>query len=354
MAASRQGLGAALGTWMQPGGLDARALPTPEAGIERWRTLWQSLFEPLRLELLSSEQTLAIQSAQALHPGKQAWALPAGRLLIACPPDSLSQLPVEPTSPVPAAWLLQPRSSNPGYGFWDAELAQTLLRLLPKATSATSSCAQSLAYRQGQEEERLRLAQDLHDDLGARLLSMLCLARDPQLERLIRMALQDLKTLTRGLAKSDCTLRHATAEWRHELMQRTSLARCSLHWQVDMEGDYPLDAPRWSALSRVLRELVNNALAHGQAKNLDICISLQREGQQDASLLLRVSDDGLGGEPSTWSAGLGVSGVRRRARQLGAQVHWQRKQPNGIECTLRIPLPGNTAPVVPTSTHDSH
>jgi signal transduction histidine kinase len=89
---------------------------------------------------------------------------------------------------------------------------------------------------------------------------------------------------------------------------------------------------QWSALTRVLRELVSNTLAHAQASTIQIEIRLD-----GGNLALAVHDDGVGRQPQGWSHGLGLGGVRKRVKQLGGDVVWRERQPHGIACSVRVP-----------------
>ncbi|WP_157266829.1 sensor histidine kinase [Azohydromonas aeria] len=200
--------------------------------------------------------------------------------------------------------------------------------------SAPAFTAEDLrrAAEAARREERLRLAQDLHDDLGARLLALLVHADDARSAEALRLALQDLKLLTRGLAAGCHRLLHAEAEWRAELHRRLADAGCALAWRFEADADLDLGVAQWSALTRVLRELTSNAIAHARATRVDIewrCAGRRLE--------LTVRDDGPGGDPQQWAHGLGLSGVRRRVRDLGGEVTWQPCAPRGIECRVVVP-----------------
>jgi len=207
----------------------------------------------------------------------------------------------------------------------DARLADRVVEQLRRAM------AYDQAVERGRHEERQRLAQDLHDDIGARLLTLMYQAPNPELEDYIRHTLQDLKTLTRGLAASEHRLSHAAAEWKADLSQRLSAAQAQLGWACSFDSDLLLSVVQWSALTRVLRELVSNSLYHGNATRIDV--SLQFEGE---SLRLIVADDGKGRTPLAWAHGLGLGGVRKRVKLLGGQVVWRENEPRGIVCEVRV------------------
>jgi signal transduction histidine kinase len=207
----------------------------------------------------------------------------------------------------------------------DTRLADRVVEQLKRAVAFDQ------AVEQGRSEERARLAQDLHDDIGARLLTLMYKAQSPEMEDYLRHTLQDLKTLTRGLAAPSHRLSHAAAEWKTDITQRLTAAHCDLAWSFSFDRDMMLSVVQWSALTRVLRELVSNAIAHAQASQVDIDFTLQ-----DERLVLTISDNGVGRNPHAWSHGLGLGGVRKRVKQLGGEVEWAENAPIGIVCRVRI------------------
>jgi len=207
----------------------------------------------------------------------------------------------------------------------DARLTNRIVEQLRRAV------VYDKAVEQGRGEERLRLAQDLHDDIGARLLTLMYKAQSPEMEDYVRHTLQDLKTLTRGLAASNHRLSHAAAEWKADLTQRLTAAHVELSWSCEIDDDVLLSVTQWSALTRVLRELVSNAIAHSQAQRVDIDFRLDND-----RLHLIVSDNGIGRDPKSWSHGLGLGGVRKRIKQLGGEVEWRDFYPHGISCSVTV------------------
>jgi signal transduction histidine kinase len=207
----------------------------------------------------------------------------------------------------------------------DARLTDRIVEQLRRAVAFDK------AVEQGRNEERLRLAQDLHDDIGARLLTLMYKAPSPDIEDYIRHTLQDLKTLTRGLAAPSHRLSHAAAEWKADLTQRLAAAQIALDWTFEFDDDVMLSVVQWSALTRVLRELISNTIAHSLAQRVGIEFRLHED-----RLDLVVSDDGSGRNPRAWSHGLGLGGVRKRVKQLGGEVAWREAEPSGIACEVTI------------------
>ncbi|MBT9489067.1 MAG: histidine kinase [Rubrivivax sp.] len=208
----------------------------------------------------------------------------------------------------------------------DARLTDRIVEQLRRAV------AYDQAVERGRTEERLRIAQDLHDDIGARLLTLMYKAPDPEIEDYLRQTLLDLKTLTRGLAAADHRLSHSIAEWKSDIQQRLTAAHIELAWSFSHDHDPALSVVQWSGLTRVLRELVSNAIYHARATRLEIQASLQ-----GPMLRLSVADDGEGRNPQDWSHGLGLGGVRKRVKQLGGEVAWRENGAQGIVCEVVLP-----------------
>jgi signal transduction histidine kinase len=208
----------------------------------------------------------------------------------------------------------------------DARLADRIVDQVARAIDFDQ------AVERGRTEERVRIAQDLHDDIGARLLTLMYQAPTPEMEDYLRHTLKDLKTLTRGLAAANHPLSHAVAEWKADITQRLVAADCELAWSFSFERDFDLGVVQWSALTRILRELVSNAIAHAHATRVEIAGDIER-----GSLSLTVADNGIGTDPAGWSHGLGLGGVRKRVKQMGGDVQWARNTPQGIVCRVVVP-----------------
>jgi signal transduction histidine kinase len=207
----------------------------------------------------------------------------------------------------------------------DARLASQVLEQIVRAV------AYDQAVERGRSEERARIAQDLHDDIGARLLTLMYQAQNPGMEDYIRQTLKDLKTLTRGLAATDHHLSHAVGEWKADITQRLVAAHIELHWSFQYDHDLALSMTQWSALTRILRELVTNAIYHANAAHVTI------EGKlEDGAFYLTVSDDGRGTDPRLWAHGLGLGGIRKRVKTLNGDVTWLQQPTGGVRCEVKV------------------
>lgn len=281
----------------------------PERVGERLAQLLRELFEPLEV----------LPASRPLH---RAHVVADGSTLLVPVPDLSG-------GDRASSGVLMLRYAHRGKRMFTAEderLADRVVEQLKRAVAFDK------AVEHGRNEERVRLAQDLHDDIGARLLTLMYKTSDPDTEQYLRHTLQDLKTLTRGLAAANHLLSHAAAEWKADLSQRLVAANCRLDWSFAFDRDITLSVVQWSALTRVLRELASNAIAHAHATRLVIeCV------YDGGVLTMRVSDNGDGCNPQAWSHGLGLGGVRKRVKQLGGQVVWRENPDRGIYCLVQIP-----------------
>ena len=286
----------------------------PEQAARQIGHLLREMFDPLEL----ARSARAAPRVRVTHDGTT---------LLVPLPDWPAAGQAAPARPAGTLVLRHARRGRRLFTREDAQFTERLIEQLRRAV------AYDRAAEQGRSEERLRIAQDLHDDIGARLLTLMYKAPDPEIEEYIRHTLQDLKTLTRGLAASSHRLSHAAAEWKADLTQRLHATGCDLQWAFSIDRDLTLTVVQWSALTRVLRELANNIISHARATQVEITAQLEQ-----GRLTLVVSDDGVGRAPETWSHGLGLGGVRKRVKLLGGQVAWNERAPRGIRCEVRVPL----------------
>ena len=246
-----------------------------------------------------------------------------------------SDWPTDPPSSLmddaqPEARLIVLRFAERGKRLFTADDARLADRIVEQLRRAV---AHDRALEQGRSEERSRIAQDLHDDIGARLLTLMYKSPNKEMEDYVRHTLQDLKTLTRGLAATSHLLSNAAGEWKADIAQRLGPTGCELEWTFTQDAEVQLNVVQWSGLTRILRELVSNIIAHAKAHRTSIVADLS-----GGTLHLTVADDGVGGTPGEWSTGLGLGGIRKRVRMLGGQIAWHRNQPTGVRCEVSVPL----------------
>ncbi|NTV94675.1 MAG: histidine kinase [Thiobacillus sp.] len=210
----------------------------------------------------------------------------------------------------------------------DVAFAQALCTLLAEAAANRD------AYERGASEERRRVYSDLHDDIGAKLLSLVVGAESPQRADTARAALQDLRDVVTHSSRDPVPLSEWLADWRAEMEGRLSAAGLNLVWRQAFDLPLVVVAPPTAMhLGRILREGASNVLRHAQASTLTVAIQ-SLSGELDISM----TDDGRGLPEPIQRPGKGLINMRKRAEQLGGGIVWQSAQPRGCEVRLRVAL----------------
>jgi signal transduction histidine kinase len=201
-----------------------------------------------------------------------------------------------------------------------------------------------------QEDERARIARDLHDQLGQQLTALrLTLERHRtaaaaagQSEDVDR-ALQIAQTLDREVDFLAWELRPAALD---DLGLAAALPRFIQEWSshygiaAEFQGTQAL-AGRLSptaeiAFYRVAQEALNNIVKHAHATRVDVLLE-----NRDHSVVLIVEDDGVGFDASKRESserGIGLAGMRERASLVGATLQVESEQGKGTTVFLRCPV----------------
>jgi signal transduction histidine kinase len=188
--------------------------------------------------------------------------------------------------------------------------------------------------RQAAEEERSRLLDDLHDDVGAKLLSLIHVLETPAHADLARAVMQDFRDIVSRSHQEACTLLQALGEIREETEARLDAMGSSLDWQQHPDTPDPdMDEQQTLHLFRIAREAVTNAVRHGHAT-----LVRMRVRAVGGELLFDVTDDGPG-LPDRATAGRGIAGMRHRAEALRGSIDWTPGTLGGTKVILRFPLP---------------
>jgi two-component system, NarL family, sensor histidine kinase UhpB len=200
-----------------------------------------------------------------------------------------------------------------------------------------------------QEEERARVARDLHDEVNQSLTGLLLrleAAREgapPELEdelaetkALANQAMTELLSLARQLrptALDDLGLAAAIGG------QVEQLSRGEIDARLEVEGDFSdLGDDAQLVVYRVAQEALSNAARHSEASRVEV--RLRRI--DDAGVALEVSDDGDGFAFDQSQRGLGIGGMRERALLVGGELTIESRPDHGT--TVRLDVPGESAP----------
>ena len=200
------------------------------------------------------------------------------------------------------------------------------------------------AALEGQENERRRIAKDLHDRLGSLLttikwrmddwLENTRREKDPDLHRTNRMldeAYHEVRRIAHDMNSGVLAkfgLLPALEELRDSLTRSHSLRveLLTYGWQGRLDGTHEI------LIYRIIQELVSNILKHAAASR--ISIQVQRIGEQ---IQITVEDNGRGFDTEQVSPGMGLKNIE--ARVAGQEGRWEIDSGRGGGTTIFIDLP---------------
>jgi two-component system sensor histidine kinase UhpB len=206
------------------------------------------------------------------------------------------------------------------------------------------------AITSAQEEERLRLARDLHDDT---IQSVIALKQRVQLaeksvkdqpsrktlaelESLAEQTVENLRRMTRALRPiylEDLGLVTAL-----EMLARETSQNSGVQIEFKKSGDEQrLSREVELALYRIAQEALSNVVRHSQTSRAELCISFEEQGIE-----LEVNDNGIGFDmpksPTDFAAGghFGLLGIRERAELIGARLEVESASGRGSRLKVRL------------------
>lgn len=168
------------------------------------------------------------------------------------------------------------------------------------------------AYDRGAASERTRIARDIHDHIGAQLLTALHVREDRRKDELIRATIGDLRDVIRNAEGEPAPFGSLLADLRAETADRLEAAGVAMEWRVEGARE---DAPNRAAmqtLRALVREAVSNAIRHAGASTLSVALALDGD-----ALTLTISDDGRGFDPDAARSGRGLDNMAARVEALG-------------------------------------
>jgi two-component system sensor histidine kinase UhpB len=210
-------------------------------------------------------------------------------------------------------------------------------------TERRESARRALAAQEG---ERLRVARELHDELGQTLTAVAL-----QVERIAGdfpapapLLHEVVATVHRGLED----VRRIVRELRPEALDDLGLvdALISLCLRMEQQGSMivlrelegglpPLSSEVELVIYRVAQEALTNALRHSQASQVRVALGRGPARQED-SVVLRVADDGRGLPEASVSQTGGLAGMRERAILIGADLAIESTAAHGVEVRLTV------------------
>jgi len=189
-----------------------------------------------------------------------------------------------------------------------------------------------------QEEERRRVGQALHDEVGGvltgALLALRLAEKDParleEVRTVLGRALDEVRRLSRELrpaALDDLGLGRALERHLREFEHHTGINTVAV-----------IEPPRLgraaeAALFRIAQEALTNVARHAEAQSVSLL--LRPEGE---NLVLEIADDGRGFVPDPAGDSLGLAGMRERAEQLDGEFTIESSPGKGCRVRVEVPL----------------
>ncbi|MBV6285698.1 PAS domain-containing sensor histidine kinase [Pseudomonas aegrilactucae] len=243
------------------------------------------------------------------------------------------------------------RSLGDGRVVWDGvvwDISQSKRAELELARSQEQLRELSAHLESVREEEKARIAREVHDELGQMLTvlkletSMCELAYaslDPGLnerlgsmKRLIAQLFQLVRDVATALRPPILDAGIASAiEWQARRFEARTQIPCLVQVPDNLP---PLSDAKATSLFRILQEALTNVMRHAQAHTVEISLSLD-----DAMLCLIISDDGVGFVHSDQRpTSFGLVGMRERVLMLGGTMHLESEPGEGTTLSVRVPL----------------
>ena len=183
--------------------------------------------------------------------------------------------------------------------------------------------------------ERERISRDLHDLLGQTLTGIV--VRSQLAQRLTRAdpeaGIAEMAEVEQAARAALTEVRATVSGWRQidlddELtVSRNALTAAGVMLEVTREPGLVLTPSAETALGLALREAITNVVRHANARHCTVALH-----RVDGQVVLRISDDGVGGEAPE---GNGLTGMRERIGALGGEV--QRLARGGTALTIAVP-----------------
>lgn len=187
------------------------------------------------------------------------------------------------------------------------------------------------------ERERKRIAADLHDDLGAKLLTIVHTSESDRISTLAREALEEMRLSVRGLTGKPVQLLDALGDWRAEVVARLSQANIMADWKSPSEElTHTLPARAYVQTTRILRESVSNMIKHSGATHCTVSCAVVGT---DFQVMIQDNGHGISLElDGRLDRGHGMASMKSRAKQMHGQCLVESGPGWGTVIRLTIPL----------------
>ncbi len=230
-------------------------------------------------------------------------------------------------------------------------IADTLRRQAEEALRDSEARLRLLSRRiiNAQEEERARISREVHDQLGQEAIAIKLeassLARRFQADPVLQEQAMELATMADQMVS---IAKHLAGDLRPRDLDELGLVKAIQSYAEEFERrtsiSCPLDVPRSEpnvtketaiAAYRILQEALTNVWRHAKASQVNVTLA-----QKGNSILLSISDDGVGFESSQLRdrSSLGLFGMRERAQLVGGRLQTRSRPSKGTQIIAHLPM----------------
>jgi signal transduction histidine kinase len=207
---------------------------------------------------------------------------------------------------------------------------------------------------EAQEQERQRIARELHDDLG-QALALTSVTLDGLIQgsgESLKPALTDLSAQISAISDTAREISHGLYPTHLEYLglgkalkrlcdEFRSGKNIPIHLTMGILPDQ-LQPSISLSLYRIAQETMHNIITHSQARNVQVEL-----GADDRQISLRIIDDGVGFDPSHAGAGLGLESMRQRVRAVGGRIDISSSPNSGTRIEVHVPFREDCSDDVP-------
>lgn len=313
--------------------------------------------ETLRLWRELGQQVRGLPLATGLKPDTGLWSqiiaplIVKGRIIGCLNLDTFS----EPAFSEANLALLQAMANQAAVAIENAQLFAAI------AESREQLRTLSVQIVQAQEEERRRLARELHDEIGQALTAItldlgMLVQLIPKSDERLQRALEDAQTLSQNALEE---VRRLSVELRPAILDDLGLVP-ALRWTLDrymertgvqgrfevigLEGRLPGEIE--TVCYRAVQEALTNVARHASARSIAVTLELERNGRM---VHLTISDDGVGFDVNQAlrraqvGGSLGLLGLRERVELLGGHLDIRSRPGRGTTVEVRLPVSAQAA-----------
>ncbi len=212
----------------------------------------------------------------------------------------------------------------------------------------------SISLQRAQEDERTKIAREIHDELGQVLtalkMDVILLSEDikdskkfsseniiselESIAKLIDNSIQSVRDIATELRPD--ILDHlgiiAAIKWQSQEFHKRNRIKCSVHSELEY---IELEKNKSTATFRIFQEILTNILRHADSSEVNVSIL-----KEDNNFILQVRDNGKGINEDDINnlKSIGIIGMRERTEIIGGQFHILGEKDKGTLVTLKVPL----------------